>query len=43
MACESITTAARLLDQATFGPTPASILQLQQMGTNAWLNTQFAL
>ena len=40
---ESMTTAARLLDQATFGPTPASILQLQQMGMNAWLGEQFAL
>jgi uncharacterized protein (DUF1800 family) len=40
---EPATTAARLLDQATFGPTSASILQLQQMGKNAWLNAQFAL
>jgi uncharacterized protein (DUF1800 family) len=40
---EPLTRAARLLDQATFGPTPAAIAQLQQMGMNAWLNTQFAL
>ncbi len=35
--------AARFLDQATWGPTPASVAQLQQMGTDAWLNAQFAL
>ena len=35
--------AARFLDQATWGPTPASIAQLEQMGTNAWLAAQFAL
>ncbi len=35
--------AARLLDQATWGPTPASIAQLQQMGIASWLNSQFAL
>ena len=40
---EPMTRAARLLDQATFGPTPASIAQLQQMGMDAWLNAQFAL
>jgi uncharacterized protein (DUF1800 family) len=40
---EPATTAARLLDQATFGPTPTSILQLQQLGMNAWLKAQFAL
>jgi len=40
---ESATAAARLLDQATFGPTPASIAQIQQMGLAAWLNEQFAL
>ena len=38
-----MTRAARLLDQATFGPTPASIAQIQQMGMDAWLNAQFAL
>jgi len=35
--------AARFLDQATWGPTPASIAQLEQMGINAWLAAQFAL
>jgi uncharacterized protein (DUF1800 family) len=40
---EPMTRAARLLDQATFGPTPASIAQLQQMGMDAWLKAQFAL
>src|SRR5579863_3308371 len=34
--------AARFLDEAAWGPTPASISQLQQMGFNNWLNTQFA-
>jgi uncharacterized protein (DUF1800 family) len=35
--------AARFLDQATWGPTPASIAQLQQVGINNWLSAQFAL
>ena len=35
--------AARFLDQATWGPTPASIVQLQQMGIQNWLSAQFAL
>ncbi len=35
--------AARFLDQATWGPTPASIAQLQQMGIPTWLKAQFAL
>ncbi len=35
--------AARFLDQATWGPTPASIAHLQQMGIRAWLAAQFAL
>jgi len=34
--------AARLLDQATWGPTPASIQQLQGLGINAWLQSQFS-
>ncbi len=34
--------AARFLDQATWGPTPASIAQLQQMGIANWLTAQFA-
>src|ERR1700722_19968189 len=35
--------AARFLDQATWGPTPASIAQLQEIGIDNWLNAQFAL
>ncbi len=35
--------AARFLDQATWGPTPASIAELQQMGISNWLTAQFAL
>jgi len=35
--------AARFLDQATFGPTPASTAQLQLLGIGNWLNAQFAL
>src|ERR1700693_3619087 len=35
--------AARFLDQAAWGPTPAAIAQLQQMGINNWLTAQFAL
>jgi uncharacterized protein (DUF1800 family) len=35
--------AARFLDQATWGPTPASIAEFQQMGMVNWLNAQFAL
>ena len=35
--------AARFLDQATWGPTPASIAQVQQMGMTNWLAAQFAL
>jgi uncharacterized protein (DUF1800 family) len=35
--------AARFLDQATWGPTPASVAQLQQMGIANWLAAQFAL
>jgi len=34
--------AARFLDQATWGPTPASIAELQQMGIAGWLSQQFA-
>src|SRR5271170_717960 len=34
---------ARFLDQATWGPTPESIAELQQMGIGNWLNAQFAL
>ncbi len=35
--------AARFLDQASWGPTDSSIAQLQQIGMNAWLQGQFAL
>jgi len=35
--------AARFLDQATWGPTRASIAALQQSGITSWLNAQFAL
>jgi uncharacterized protein (DUF1800 family) len=35
--------AARFLDQATWGPTPASIAQVQSIGISDWLITQFAL
>jgi uncharacterized protein (DUF1800 family) len=33
--------ASRFLSQATFGPTPAEIVRLSQMGTDAWLSEQF--
>ncbi len=33
--------AARLLEQATFGPTPDSIARVQQLGVTAWLDEQF--
>ena len=35
--------AARFLDQASWGPTPESIAQVQSMGFNNWLAAQFAL
>jgi uncharacterized protein (DUF1800 family) len=35
--------AARFLDQATWGPTPASIAQVESMGFAAWLKAQYAL
>lgn len=35
--------AARFLDQASWGPTPGSIEQVQEMGINGWLASQFAL
>ncbi|SFV01953.1 DUF1800 domain-containing protein [Pseudoduganella namucuonensis] len=35
--------AARLLEQATFGPTTADIAKLKTMGQAAWLAQQFAL
>jgi uncharacterized protein (DUF1800 family) len=33
--------AARFLDQATWGPTPASIAELEQAGITKWLDAQF--
>lgn len=35
--------AARLLDQATWGPTPVSVAQVQALGMADWLAAQFAL
>jgi uncharacterized protein (DUF1800 family) len=35
--------AARLLEQAAFGPTPASLARVKQIGVNAWLDEQFAM
>ena len=35
--------AARFLDQATWGPSSASIAKLQQMGIRNWLDWQFSL
>ncbi len=35
--------AARLLDQATFGPTPSSVAALESSTITGWLNAQFAL
>ena len=34
--------AARLLDQSSFGPTPASLQHVQTVGMDAYLNEQFA-
>ena len=33
---------ARFLEQATFGPTPASLAHLHQIGMNAWLDEQWS-
>lgn len=35
--------AARLLEQATFGPTTADLALVQQIGAEAWINQQLAL
>ncbi|MFG6461347.1 DUF1800 family protein [Roseateles sp. DXS20W] len=35
--------AARLLEQATFGPNAQAVARLQSLGSNAWLNEQFAM
>jgi uncharacterized protein (DUF1800 family) len=37
----SVAAAARILDQTTFGPTPALIQQVAQEGITAWLSQQF--
>ena len=39
----TVRAAARFLDQATWGPTPASIAQVQSIGFTAWLQAQYAL
>jgi uncharacterized protein (DUF1800 family) len=38
----TLQTAARLLDQATFGPTATDIAHVQQVGINGYLTEQFA-
>lgn len=38
----TLATAARLLDQATFGPTPTDIQHVQAVGMNAYLTEQFS-
>lgn len=35
--------AARLLEQAAFGPSPASLARVKQLGVDGWLNEQFAM
>src|SRR5208282_5118991 len=37
----TVPTAARLLDQATFGPSLATINQVQSIGADAWITPQF--
>jgi len=39
----SLISAGRFLEQAAFGPRPADIAKVQQIGVNAWLDEQFAL
>ncbi len=41
LAQTTATAAARFLDQASFGPTAASITEVQQLGLPAYLNEQF--
>jgi uncharacterized protein (DUF1800 family) len=36
-------TAARFLEQSSFGPTPATLASVQQLGIAAYLNQQFAM
>ena len=38
----TVATAARLLDQATFGPTSDSIANVQSIGVTPWIKAQFA-
>jgi uncharacterized protein (DUF1800 family) len=38
----TVATAARLLDQATFGPSLATIRQVQSTGVDAWITQQFS-
>ena len=35
--------AARLLEQASFGPTPASIARVKQLGATGWIDEQLAM
>jgi uncharacterized protein (DUF1800 family) len=35
--------AARLLEQAAFGPTPAALARVKQLGAAAWINEQLAM
>jgi uncharacterized protein (DUF1800 family) len=35
--------AARLLEQATFGPTPGAIGRVKQLGANGWIDEQLAM
>ncbi len=35
--------AGRFLEQAAFGPDPASLARVKQVGVDAWLNEQFAM
>jgi len=39
----ALISAGRFLEQASFGPTPASLAKVQQMGIPAWLDEQFTL
>lgn len=38
----SLSAASRLLEQATWGPSPASLAKLQETGASVWLDRQFA-
>ncbi len=42
-ATPALLTAGRFLEQASFGPTPATLAKVQQMGINAYLDEQFSL